>query len=484
MKIMKAIKQTTIWWQLMVLALLVAGTGSGLTAKGQDTTLTTAVQVRSLTAAEAEKGLPVKLQGVVTFYEDPLFSRFVQDATAGIYLLELTNQAALSPGQLVEVIGTTGPGEYAPVVQPTSIKAVGKAKLPPAKTVTLEELVSGQYDSQLVEFSGTVRAVHFDPDTGYYLIDFAKGNERFTAYAKKLPAAEPQDLVESTVKVTGVCATMFNHQRQLFGVRLLVPEADGVVIVKPAPTQPFDQPAHPISSLLQFAPEGSFAGRVKVSGTVVFCDPGNAIFLQDEKAGLYCQTLQRDEVLPGDQVEVLGFPAKGEYTPILEDAIYRKVSPGNPPQPADVDVNEILTGIHDCRLVQLPAQVLGTVERGLNRFLLLQAGGFTFQAYLPNRINGTELGQIQQGSQVKATGICMIERGNQWQAGNQWRAASFRLLLRSPEDVTVVQGPATMKLPDNTGLLIGMGVIASVSLLWVVALRRKIRHQSRMLVQK
>jgi hypothetical protein len=466
----------------MILSVLIlVATNFGFAAENPDRILTKAVEVRNLSAAEAQQQQPVKLRGVVTFYEDALFSRFVQDETAGIYLEELTNMPALSPGQLVEVVGTTGPGEYAPVVEPTSIKAVAEGKLPAPKPVTLEELVSGQYDSQLVEFSGVVRAVHFDEDSEYYLIDFAKGNERFTAYTKQLPVAEAQDLVESTVKVRGVCATMFNHQRQLFGIRLLVPKADGVLVEQPAPAKPFDQPAHKITSLLQFAPESTFAGRVKVSGTVAFCDAGNALFIQDDKAGLYCQTLQRDDVQPGDQVEVLGFPAKGEYTPVLEDAIYRKVGPGTAPAPADVDVNEILTGVHDCQLLQLPARVLASVQRGLNRFLLLQAGDFTFQAYLPKTFNDPKFDQLQNGSEVMATGICLIERGNQWQAGDQWRAASFRLLLRSPEDVMVLQGPAAMKMPDNTWLLVGLVIIASAALLWVVALRRKIRHQAKLL---
>src|SRR5690348_3331688 len=41
--------------------------------------LLTAAQVRSLTAEQAARHYPVRLRGVVTFYEQSLFSRFVQD---------------------------------------------------------------------------------------------------------------------------------------------------------------------------------------------------------------------------------------------------------------------------------------------------------------------------------------------------------------------------------------------------------------------
>jgi V8-like Glu-specific endopeptidase len=89
-----------------------------------------------------------------------------------------------------------------------------------------------------------------------------------------------------------------------------------LILEKPAAGNPFDIAGQEIGSLLRFTPQGSYSHRVKVSGTVTYYEPGSAVFIQDEKqgVGLYCQTRQRNEVKPGDSVEVLGFPAKGEYT--------------------------------------------------------------------------------------------------------------------------------------------------------------------------
>lgn len=450
----------------------------GLLAQPADQVLSTAKAVRSLSAADAERHIPVKLHGVVTFYDETLFSRFLQDETAGIYFSVTTNMPPLVAGQEVELEGVSGPGEYAPVVLASSVKIIGAGKFPAARPVSLEQLVSGQVDSQLVEFSGVVRAVYYDKDNQFYIVDFVTGGDRFSVYAKKLPVAQPQDLVDSTVKVRGVCATMFNHQRQLFGVRVLVPEADGLFVERAALASPYDLPLSKISSLLQFTPEGSANPRVKVTGTVVYAEPGSAIGIQDATSGLFCQTLQRDAVQLGDQVEVLGFPAKGEYTPILQDCIFRKIGSGAAPKADAVDVNEILTGTHDCRLVQMPARVLDRVERGVNRFLLLQSSDFTFQAYLPQRQNNDELAAIQNGSEVLVTGLCLIERGNHWQAGEKWRAASFHLLLRSPKDVSFVQGPATIKSPDELLVAVVAGAIAIGALLWVAVLKMKLRRSA------
>jgi hypothetical protein len=95
--------------------------------------LTTAAEVRRLTAGQAAQRQPVRLRGVVTFFKENLYSRFIQDETAGIYLQLSTNTPQLEPGQLVEIEGTTSPGEYAPIIDPVRVRMLGEAPLPPAK---------------------------------------------------------------------------------------------------------------------------------------------------------------------------------------------------------------------------------------------------------------------------------------------------------------------------------------------------------------
>jgi hypothetical protein len=53
--------------------------------------LASAQQVRELKPDEAQKSLPARLRGVITYY-DPLYNNlFLQDATAGIFVLMNTN---------------------------------------------------------------------------------------------------------------------------------------------------------------------------------------------------------------------------------------------------------------------------------------------------------------------------------------------------------------------------------------------------------
>ena len=254
---------------LLVLCTLVvsARCAAGQNPPAQE--LLTAAQVRSLTPQQAAQQLPVRLKGVVTFCDEGLNSRFVQDSTAGIYFRDLnTNMPALTAGQMVEIEGVTSPGEYAPVIIPSSIKVVGEGNLPDAKPVTGQQLVSGQEDSQLVQVSGIVRAVQFDQVTRQYWIDVVTDGERFSAYVREIPAAQPEELVDSVVKVQGVCVTLFNRQRQLFGIRLLTPRATDLMVEKPAPGNPFDIPAQDTQQPAAIHAAGKFwsSGQIERHG--------------------------------------------------------------------------------------------------------------------------------------------------------------------------------------------------------------------------
>jgi len=141
---------------------------------------------------------------------------------------------------------------------------------------------------------------------------------------------------------------------------------------------------------------------VKVAGTVVYQESGVALFIQDEKEGLYCQTRQRVPVQAGDQVEVLGFPAKGEYTPVLQDAVYRKIGFGDLVKPVAIGLDEALAGTHDCRLVRITAKLLEHTQRGHEQFIVLEKDGFIFSAFLAQEEGLTGFTPAQTGVKLRS----------------------------------------------------------------------------------
>lgn len=440
--------------------------------------LDTAAAVRGLTVEQARQRLPVRLRGVVTFYDEALYGRFIQDDTAGIYLRESENIPALRAGQLVEVIGVTSPGEYAPIVEPQQVRILGEAPLPEPKTATFEQLASGREDSQFVEISGTVRWVQLEGTSGYYQIELATDRGRLLVYAPRLPVESAGDLLESTLRVRGVCSTLFNRRRQLFSIRLMVPRPGDLFIEVAAPARPFDIPTRSIVSLFQFTSQESHGQRVKVEGTVTYYEPGKVIFLQDGMPGLQVQTRQRDPLQLGDRVEVLGFASQGPYTPILRDAIYRRIGSARIPSPIEVNHDAALTGLFDCLLIRITARLLDRADHDRERYLILQAEDFIFHADLNNPQAANPFANLENGSLVSVSGVCQIVPG-EWQAGEDWRAKAFRVLLRSRADIVVVEAPPWWSLRRLLWIAGILGVVTILAFGWVALLQRKVAARTR-----
>ncbi len=444
--------------------------------------LLTAAAVRSLTVEEAQQHRHVRLRGVVTFYEENIFSRFIQDETAGIYLsdsgLPLVH---LLPGQLVEVEGTTQPGEYAPIVVPQSIQVIGEAPLPAAKPVTYDQMASGMDDSQFVEITGTVRSVQQLQDASQlYMIEIATGSGRLKVYAPQLPVANAESMVDSNVRARGVCSTKFNHQRQLFAVRLMVPKVEDLVVELPAPEDPFAVTARTIGSLLQFNPLETYGHRIKVEGTVIYFEAGRKFVLQDGNHGVEVQTQRHNFLALGDHVEALGFVSQGDYTPAMQDAIYRKISAGQPLQPARVTPDEALMGTHDCQLIQVTGTLLDRAVNGTEKYLVLQQDGFIYHAYLNQSENRNAFAGLENGSRLAITGVCRIDPG-EWLAGANWRAKSFQVELRSIGDVLVLNSPSWWTLRRVFWIAAAVSVMALAAFGWIWVLRRQVAERGRQL---
>ena len=81
--------------------------------------LTRITDIRALSYVEAIKGLPVKVQGVVTFSNKPVVTLFIHDGKAGIFVRQHWNDPSPwpEPGDRVEVTGITDHGVFAPVIR-------------------------------------------------------------------------------------------------------------------------------------------------------------------------------------------------------------------------------------------------------------------------------------------------------------------------------------------------------------------------------
>jgi signal transduction histidine kinase len=460
---------------LRVLLLLAFGAplASGQSSTASLPLLTQADQVRHLTADEAALGYPVRIRGVITD-DVPSPDFFVQDSTAGIYV-----EGGSSPqfrhhwGDLVEVEGVTGPGKFAPVIREQKLRVLGRGQLPQGRVYPFIELAAGQQDSQWVQARGIVRSVSIDrtswPET-VLAMTVASGDGRFNV---RVPIAREQDFsswIDSEVAVEGVCGSLFNNQRQLIGVLFYVPDLQFIKVE----TQEKDVP---ISSLMRFSPGGGSRHRVRVQGVVSYQKLGRTLFIESEGQGLRVLSEQSTPLAVGDIVDVLGFPATGESAPVLENAAFHRVSHGPPPKPITLDLTTPWEQ-YDGALVTTQAKLLHLEQQADGPRLLLQQGDRVFEGQIENA-SSASLSGLRVNSQLRLTGICLVRNGGLWST-----PLSFRLLLRSPQDVVVLRAASWWNLRNALWLLAIVSGILFLVLAGMLFLSRKLREQMKVIREK
>jgi signal transduction histidine kinase len=437
-------------------------------------TITHVEQIRRLTPEQAALGYPVRVRGVITM-DAPAPDFFVQDSTAGIYV-EGSPVPKFSHllGQQVELEGITGPGKFAPVIREQKLRVLGKGILPRTQLVSFSELADGQRDSQWVRMRAIVRSVAIDRDSWReptLAMRVASGGGEFNL---RVPISREQDLsswVDSEVLIEGVCGSLFNSNRQLTGILLYVPRLSFMRIEAPARETA-------LSNLLRFSAGHGIRHRVRVRGVIGYQQLGNALFIESQGKGLRVLTQQATPLDIGDVVDVLGFPAMGESAPMLEDAVFHRLTHGKAPEPVQLDLDRPWEEF-DGAVVTTNAKLLNRQPQPDGIRLLLQHGDVYLDASLPPGPSVNSLLSIPLNSEVRITGICLVRSGGLWRVPE-----SFRILLRSPQDVTVLTTPSWWNLRHTLWVL---GITAGVLLMvaaWMVVLGRRLREQMAIIRQK
>jgi PAS domain S-box-containing protein len=414
----------------------------------------------------------VHLRAVVTYNaagrDGKVFS--VQEATGGIFI-ELAAPVQAQPGDLVDIRGVTILSGYAPAIEPTAVKIVGKAALPRPLLFGFDSLASGAKDGWFVTISGTVRSV-ISID-GALALRLDTGTSVVNLFVPGLSRAAMQQLIDATVTIDAVCSNIFNERNQLNGVEFYAPQPAQLNMAARTTHDRFLAPITPIDALLRFG-EGSDKTRMAhLRGVVTYADDSQT-YLWDNTGGTSIRHDGSEHVRPGDLIEAVGFPEAGAYSPVLSDALIRRVGREKEPAPVVVKAEEARTGRYDMRLIAMTAFVEEDVTRGAKRTLVLKAGDVHFDATL----TGTQdVGQIDvpEGTLVRATGICSVD------VDDSKRPISFRLLLRSANDIQVVRRAPWLTSRHALLFLAVISSAALIALAWVVSLRRRLTRQAEQL---
>jgi signal transduction histidine kinase len=430
-------------------------------------------EISKMRPDEASQNLPVRFKGIVTYADPDWHNCFVQNRGGAIYI-EL-NQKNVQAGDVVEVTGQTSPGGFAPEVINSSLRILGSTNLPEPVKADLEDLANGHLDSHWVQLEGVVRRL--TEQWGHETLSITTPKGRFKAVVlKSNDQPFSANLIDDLVSVQGACTSEMNAHGQLTGISLRVPSFKQVSILESVPDDPFAIETAAISSVAVFDVNRLAGRRVKLHGSVTLVLPGQNFYVQDSTGGIRINSIGTNDLQVGDSVNVLGFPAMGDFSPYLEEAAFQRTSPAALPEPQLTTAeNILLNGTNDAALVQIEARLVQAVPRSAHPKLVLQSGSIIFTAALATDAEGSKIAAFQIGSLLRLVGVCSI------QAGEGHEPESFRLLVAKPQDIILLSTPPWWTIQHGLMIASGLALGGLVAWGWSSSLRRKVREQTQVI---
>ena len=437
--------------------------------------LTTAEQIQRLQPAAAQAHLPVSLRGVVTGVTPRAYHGLsLQDDTRGVYvnLTGLTNYLTPRCGELLEIHGHTIPGDFAPVVFAEEIKHLGPGQLPEPAHPTWSQLINGSLDVQWVELQGVVAAVPNNELTllrpeGKIKISFDHENP-----------IRLQQFLDCLVSIRGTLFAEWNGDTHEVRPGQIFMRNARINIENPAPTQSFDAPLKTARELLRFDVQAAALQRIRVRGQIIHADP-QQVFLNDEQSGLRILPVQTVSFHPGDLVEAVGYPEIGGASPVLREALVRKIGAVPLPTPKILGSDNLANPGLDATRVQIAAVLLNRRVERAGTVLEMQAGLRSFVA----RYNGNAviLSSLRTGSRLELTGAyaSLRSRGEPVVGLD-----SFELLLDSPSAIKILSQPPWWTLQRSLAAVGTLSLVLSLVALWVFQLRRQVNLQTKIIRDK
>ena len=437
--------------------------------------LTNISQIRQLTREQEDLNLPVSLEGVVTV-RVASNRAFVQDDTGGILVYCSPTGITPVPGLAVKVTGQVRSGQYAPTITHGVLSESAPARpLPPAPLLGYWDMLEDQNHARWIQTTGVIRCVPPSRSPGTYL-EAVAGQHRFLIIMTGVGSTPiPSRFFGATVRLRGVCASLFNGEHQIRGAKLYVQDYSDITVLDAAPPTPELVPYCTVGSLASFTPSSLYVHSLRLEGTVTHDIPGpnHLLFIEDETGAIKVQLQNDQPSLPvGSRVQVIGYPEAGLVSTFLNDATVRLLQNGRPGQPHEVRLAELLTSRRDAQLVRFRGRLVNQVLKQNETILFVRGGDVVVGAHLTANQIPKSLSAIVPDSLLELTGI--------WQAssGDQLHPQNFELTLRSLKDVQVVAPPPWWNLRHTLILLSGLAVAALAALAWLAILRRQARRQT------
>jgi signal transduction histidine kinase len=462
---------------LLALRPLCASQAAGNPAKPL-TTLTTLADVRHLSAVEANCHHPVHVRAVITFIDPVGEFFFAQDATDGIFANWKSQPFHPAVGDLVRIDAITTFTDFAPDLDRLHLQQIGRAPLPRPRRFSFQTLATGVADSTWIEAEGVIRQAEYLNRSPLEKVLWLRLALRDGATDLMLPwngAPVPPGLVDSRVRVRGVCGASFNAKGQLLGVQIYVPDLSYMDTLERPVSDPFLMRSTPVGDIQRFGTKNTLTHRIKLSGAVTAVLPNRGFYLSDGSGSIYVEGRQTNTFAPGDQVEALGFVSLADSRISIIDALSRRVSGGREPAAPFITPEQALTGKFDSGLVSLQGQVLARSTVAHHEFLSVRSNATIFPVSFAHAVGGK---LPVENTVIRLTGICIND------IDPTATITGFHVLARTSSDIVVLRRPSWWNMRRTLSIT---GLLASLTALifaWVLILRRRVSQQTAVIAQK
>ena len=430
--------------------------------------LTSAQQVLQLPRAEAARGYPVHLRGVITcIWPDDPRNYVLQDAAHGVFLqqsnLFLTDRPQF--GEFWDVQGVTGGGYFSPLIEVRSMERMSDGRLPEPQRAEWDQLSNGSLDNQYVEIEGVVLRV----ETNTLTLQAHSGKLKIIAFGKCPPALARFE--NKLVRLRGCLQAVWDgptHQIKPGEIRLA---NIAINTDRTFAADPFAAPEKTVAQLRLYDLQANAFRRVKISGQFLQRH-ANDCFMVSGTNGLRFIPAAETHFVPGDLVNVTGVADLRGVAPVLREAVARKTGTAALPAPQRLRAENLAEPEHDATRVLMEGTLLEMIPARDELVLELRAGARTFAARLAAP---AALDRLEPGSQVLVTGVYV------WQpvaADGGATGDAFELLVQSPLDLKVLSRPPWWTFKK---LLLALGILAgglTLAGVWIVLLRRQVERRT------
>ena len=460
---------------MAALTMGVVWTGWAWAAEPYHATTLSAVHV--LGNEGARRQWPVAFEATAVYYRAYENMLYVEDRGVGIYV-RAGSDAGLIPGDRVLVEGTME-ASFRPWILADRVTLQHHGRLPDPVPTNFEELIRNERDCTLIRVRAVVQAA--DPASGANgptYLQMLTPEGIIDAVLDSDDSQARRKMLDAEVEVTGVATAKLDGKQQQTGVKLYIPALGDVKILERGVAHPDALPITATSEIFNVRRVNDQTPRVRVRGTITYYQPGSVVVLESAGQSIRIMSEADTPLRVGDAADATGFPEVEDGFLALARGEVRDTRVSAPIAPQPSSWQELSGSHHVFDLVSLEAIVVAGVRGAAQDEYVLNADGHLFSAiyHLPDAAGHlpiSPLKQVPPGSRVRVSGICMLKSANPYNG-----QVPFDLLLRSPDDISVVSRPSGLNVRN---LMIVVGLLTAIlwaAAGWVWTLRRKVRHQT------